>query len=183
MWAHTYGESCADPAQDRPRGNVRFPADDPRRVAHVRSIGAMPSTLTYDEPTRGVRLGDGAWGPVDRAVFDYTVGAKNVVKSWFNYRKAVPGGKKTSPLDHMHVDRWPAEWSAELTDLLSVLTRLVAAEPAQASLLERILAGPLLTTSTLAGHGVRWPRVPKDRKPRYDSPPAVEEPEPGQLSF
>ncbi len=183
VWAHTYGESCADPAQDRPRGDVRFPAGHPRRVAHLRAIGEMPSTLAYDEATREVRLGDGAWGPVDRAVFDYAVGAKNVVKSWFNYRKAVPGGKKTSPLDDMHVDRWPAEWSAELTDLLSVLTRLVAAEPAQASLLERILAGPLLATSTLAGHGVRWPQVPNDRKPRYDAPAAVDEPETGQLSF
>lgn len=83
----------------------------------------------------------------------------------------------------MHVDTWPVEWSAELTDLLSLLTRLVAVEPAQASLLERILAGPLLTTSTLAEHSVHWPRLPQDRKPRYDSSSPFDEPDTGQLSF
>lgn len=183
VWAHTYGEACADPARDRPAGNVRFPAGDPRRVRHLTSMTEMPTTLAYDEQASQVRLGDAAWGPVDRAIFDYAVGGRNVLKSWFNYRKAVPGGKKTSPLDEMHVEQWPAEWSAELTDLLSLLGRLVASEPAQASLLERILAGPLLTTTTLTEHGVRWPQLPKDRKPRYDALPAADTAEIGQMSL
>jgi hypothetical protein len=116
-----------------------------------------------------VRLGSGAWGPVRREVFDYAVGGKNVVRSWVNYRKAVPGGKKSSPLDEMHVDTWPAEWSVEFTDLLTVLTRLVDAEPAQQDLLDRVLAKPVLTMPTLAEHGVHWPTTPADRKPAFTS--------------
>lgn len=111
-----------------------------------------------------------------RAVFDYAVGAKNIVRSWVNYRKAVPGGKRSSPLDDLHVEAWPAEWSAEFTDLLTVLTRLVDAEPAQAALLDRVLAGPLLTLPTLAEHGVRWPTSTADRKPDFTAPVTEEAP-------
>lgn len=83
------------------------------------------------------------------------MGGKNVVRSWVNYRKAAPGGKRSSPLDDMHVESWPAEWSVEFTDLLTVLTRLVDAESAQQELLDRVFAGPLLTVPTLTEHGVR----------------------------
>jgi hypothetical protein len=127
----------------------------------------MPDTLGYDHGTWRVRLGTGEWGPVSRAVFDYSVGGRNIIKSWFNYRKAAPGGKKTSPLDEIHVDAWPAEWSVEFIELLSALTRLVEAESAQAELLERILNGQLLTVEGLAAVGVRWPRTTADRKPGY----------------
>lgn len=182
VWAHTYGESMADPACGRPAGDVRFPPDDERRIRNLAAVTGMPSTIGYDEESRQISLGTGTWGPVSRAVFDYAVGGKNVIRSWFNYRKAVPGGKKTSPLDHMHLDAWPGEWSAEFTDLLSVLARLVGAEAAQAALLDSILDGPLLTMTALAEHGVRWPTVAADRRPRYvtaETPPT--EPAPGQL--
>ncbi|MHA6694272.1 hypothetical protein [Homoserinimonas sp. A520] len=39
---------------------------------------------------------NGVGGPVDKAVFDYTVGGMNVILSWFKYRTMNPGGKKTS---------------------------------------------------------------------------------------
>ncbi|MBA3277431.1 MAG: hypothetical protein H0U22_01650 [Geodermatophilaceae bacterium] len=61
----------------------------------------------------------------------------------------------------MQVDSWPGEWSSEFTDLLSALTRLVAAEPAQAALLVKILDGPLLTMDTLADAACAGPLLPK----------------------
>ena len=144
--------------------------------AALDAMTEMPSTLTYDASARRLALGSATWGPVRPDVFDYTVGGKNALRSWFNYRNAMPGGKKTSPLDHMHVDSCPEAWSTELTELLSLLTRLAEHEPAQAALLDRAMAGPLLTVPTLAGHGVRWPTTAKDRKPRYDLPPAPDQP-------
>lgn len=76
----------------------------------------------------------------------------------------------------MHVDAWPAEWSVEFTDLLTLLTRLIDAEPAQQELLDRVLAGPLLTMPTLQEHGARWPTTSADRKPDYASAAAAETP-------
>lgn len=165
--AHTYGEAFADVAAGRPAGDIRFAAGDPRRVLNRAAVTAMPVSVEYDDSTGEVVLGSGRWGPVRREVFDYAVGAKNVIRSWVNYRKAVPGGKKTSPLDDVHVESWPAEWSIEFTDLLTVLTRLTDTEPAQVDLFDRVLAGPLLTMPTLAEHGVTWPMTTADRKPDF----------------
>lgn len=167
VWLHTYGSSFADDANGRPLDSVRYERGDERQPLNTAAVADMPEVLSYDAETREVRLGAGSWGPVDQSVFDYAVGGKNVIKSWFNYRKRIPGGKKTSPLDHINVEEWPTDWSVELTDLLTVLTRLVVLEPDQAELLERVMAGPLMTITELAEHGVRWPTLKADRKPRY----------------
>lgn len=140
------------------------------RILNQVAVTGMPSTVDYEPERQTVLLGTGEWRPVRPEVFDYTVGGRNVVRSWVNYRKAVPGGKKTSPLDLLHTDRWPVEWSREFTDLLTVLTRLVSLEPAQADLLERILAGPLVTSDALRDAGVRWPMRAADRRPDYSQP-------------
>jgi hypothetical protein len=129
----------------------------------------MPEEIHYDPVTKTVKLGEGEWGPVSQAVVDYAVGGRNVVKSWFNYRKKNPGGRKSSPLDDIHVKSWPSEWTIEFIDLLTVLTRLVELEPKQADLLERVLAGPIVTKEDLAARGVKWPISRKDRAPHRNA--------------
>ncbi|PYF99068.1 N-6 DNA Methylase [Georgenia satyanarayanai] len=165
VWLHTYGEMYA--GSDRPRGDVRYPPGDERQPKALTPITTMPTGATYDANRAVVVLGDGEFGPVREEVWDYAVGGKNVIKSWVNYRKAEPGGKKSSPLDHVHVDEWDPDWTTELIDLFTVLTRLVELEPEQAELLERVLAGPLLTMEELRLDGVRWPASAADRKPRH----------------
>lgn len=167
VWLHTYGAAFADKGAGRPEGNVRFAQGDPRQPQSLSPVTVMPAAIAYDAASQVLDLGDGKWGPVIPGVWEYAVGGKNVLKSWFNYRKAVPGGKKTSPLDYVHVGEWPAEWTTELIDLLTVLTRLVDLEAEQARLLDDILAGALLTMDSLATEGVRWPAAPSDRRPRY----------------
>jgi len=172
IWLHTYGESFAEKAQGRELGNIR--SDWPAEVQplSLEPVKELPIKQFYDDANRAIYFTgeggsrNGSWGPVDRAVFDYTVGGMNVVGSWFKYRKKNPGGKKTSPLDYIHVTEWPHEWTLEFTDLLTVLTRLLALEPSQKSLLDEVLAGELLTSAELAGAGVKWPVTRDDRKPR-----------------
>lgn len=172
IWLHTYAERYVDPAEGREAGNVRsdWPVD--AQPMSLEAVTTMPVKLRYDDVRRQIVFTDddgarnGAWGPVPREVFDYTVGGMNVIGSWFKYRKKNPGGKKSSPLDDIHVDEWPIEWTREFTELLTVLTRLVSLEPAQAKVLEQILAGPLVTRDELANAGVTWPQTRDDRKPR-----------------
>ena len=165
LWAQTYGQFCSGPTR-RP-DNVRYPAGDGRQPLALTPITVMPTDVTYDPERSMIVFGDGQFGPVRPEVWDYEVGGKNVIKSWVNYRKAEPGGKKTSPLDHLHVETWDADWTTEFIDLLTVLTRLVELELAQTSLLGRILDAPLLTLERLRESGVRWPSKPVDRKPRF----------------
>jgi len=168
IWLHTYGETYVGPG--RAKGSVRYPKGDPRQPLSRTPITSMPEAMTYDEARAVVALGtgtagDGEFGPVTPEVWAYAVGGKNVLKSWFNYRKKVPGGKKTSPLDYIHVDTWDADWTTEFIDLLTVLSRLVELEPAQADLLARVVAGPVATMEGLREAGVRWPTTPADRRP------------------
>ena len=156
---------------------MRYPHGDARQPLSLTPITAMPEVMTYDPARAVVALGDGEFGPVTPQVWAYAVGGKNVLKSWFNYRKKVPGGKKTSPLDYIHVEVWDPDWTTEFIDLLTVLTRLVELEPAQADLLERILAGSLLTMDDLRVAGVRWPTKPADRRPHRGFELATRDPD------
>lgn len=182
IWLQTYGESFVDKAEGRELGNVRAGWPAAAQPLALEPVKELPVKHFYDDASHVIYFTgeggsrDGAWGPIDKAVFDYTVGGMNVVGSWFKYRKKNPGGKKTSPLDHIHVTEWPHEWTLEFTELLTVLTRLVALEPSQKSLLEEIMASDLLSVTDLADAGVQWPETRDDRKPRRVAKETAEQP-------
>jgi hypothetical protein len=167
LWASTYGDRCADPALGRPAGDVRYPGGDERQVRYLTPIGSrVPERLAYDEATRTLHVGAGSFAPVPDVVWAYDVGGMKVVNKWFGYRKAAPSSKRTSPLDDIHAERWPHEWTRELVDLLSVLRRLTDLEPAQGELLGEILAGPVITEAELVAAGV-LPVAAAARKARH----------------
>lgn len=151
LWLHTYGERFADPAAGRPPGDV--PPGRARVLAAVPPT-PMPERPRYDPGARVVRVGEGTVGPVAPEVGRYEVSGMRVVDHWLAYRRRVPAGKKSSPLDGVVAESWPAAWTTELLELLWVLERLVALEPRQADLLGRIAAGPLVTVADLTAAGV-----------------------------
>ncbi len=165
LWISTFGNRCT--GSNRPAGDIRYPAGDPRQPLMTKATTTFPEAISYDATRQVVVLGDGEFGPVSPGVWLYEVAGKQVLTSWFKYRQAMPGGKKTSDLDRVHLDDWPARWSVDLIDLLTVLTRLVELRPAQSELLERVLEGPLLTSADLTRAGVSWPRSDADRKVRH----------------
>jgi len=126
----------------------------------------MPDTMTYDPARETIIIGTGEVSPVALEVWDYTVGGRRVVKSWFDYRKAEPGGRKSSPLDVVNPRSWPSSWTTDLLDLLTVLDRLTRLEAVQGHLLREVLDGGLLTRSALTTAGVAWPSTKADRQPR-----------------
>ncbi|MFJ9869834.1 type ISP restriction/modification enzyme [Streptomyces sp. NPDC101165] len=165
LWASTYGERYADPEDGRPAGDILFPSGDERRIRYDQHIGAeVPAEIRYAEMTGTLHLGGGHVSPVPADVWNYDVGGMQIIKKWFGYRKANPNSRKTSPLDELHVESWPADWSRDLIELLSVLRRLVDLAPAQQDLLGRVLAAPTITAVDLEMVGI-LPVPDKARKP------------------
>jgi hypothetical protein len=168
LWASTYGERYVDPAENRPAEGIEFTQGDTRQIRYLTHVGsAVPDTLRHDSDTKMLYVGQGAFAPVPEAVWTFSVGGMQVLRKWFGYRKASPNSKKTSPLDDIHVDSWPSEWTTELIELLSVLRRLVDLMPAQRDLLADVLAGPAVTEDELKTAGV-LPVKAAARKARHD---------------
>ncbi|WP_149140680.1 type ISP restriction/modification enzyme [Gemmobacter caeruleus] len=163
IWLHTYGERFADPASGRPAAPPRMPKGQGPTIPVGGTIpGApnpLPDTMHHDPSTGRLHVGEGFIENVSTAVAEYQVSGRNVLRQWFSYRKAdrtrpVIGDRRPpSALDKIQPDHWLPEYTEDLLNLLHVLGRLVALEPAQATLLGEICAGPLLTEASLAGAG------------------------------
>ena len=170
IWATTFGVAFAN-TPERPYGNVTFNPNDVRRVQNLTSVGSsMPDVISYNADDQIINVGSGSFGPVPERVWSYDVGGVNIVRHWFDYRKAKPGGKKTSPLDDMHVSVWPLDWVAEFIEILSALRRVTDLESTQAKILEDILDGPIFSMTELENEGVAFPQQGKDRRPRLALP-------------
>jgi hypothetical protein len=89
----------------------------------------------------------------------YEVSGKQVLWHWFSYRRLdrsrpiIGDRRPPSPLDSIQPKSWLPEYTTDLLDLLHVLGRLIALEPAQADLLNRICASPLLGADELSSAG------------------------------
>ena len=138
LWLHTYGERFA-PAGEKagsvPRGNVqciRILSDSP---------GRYPEKFFYDDVTRTLHVGEGAFAPVSPEVYAFEVSGLKVVQSWLKYRMKKGAGRKSSPLDDIRPESWTGQFTTELLELLWVLEKTVEGYPAQEALLEAIVEG------------------------------------------
>jgi hypothetical protein len=110
----------------------------------------MPDEIEYDEARRRLLIGKGFIEKVSPAVWNYEVSGKRVLTQWFSYRKKtrerpIIGDRRApSRLGEIQPDRWLAEYTTELLNVLNVLALLVELEPEQAKLLEEICAGRTL---------------------------------------
>jgi hypothetical protein len=109
----------------------------------------LPQRYAYDLARQGLRVGTGEFAPVAATVWNFEVSGLKVVQSWLGYRMRLRKDRKSSPLDDIAPAAWPAEYTTELLALLHLLEETLAGYAAQAELLERILAGPLLTGAAL----------------------------------
>jgi len=115
--------------------------------------------MDYDPAARRLRIGRGFIDNVPLEVWSYEVSGKNVLRQWFSYRKrdrtrpVIGDRRPPSALDRIQPDHWLPEYTDDLLNLLHVLGRLVALEPAQAALLEDVCGGPLLSATALADAG------------------------------
>lgn len=163
IWLHCYGERLADPAKGRPAGVPRLP---PAERPIIPSGGAipgapepLPDVIEYDASEKRLHVGKGYIDNVPKAVWEYEVSGKNILRQWFSYRRRnrsrpLIGDKRPpSPLDSVQPDHWLPEYTTDLIDLLNVLALVVKLEPKQKDQLDRVLAGPLLDRDTLDAAG------------------------------
>ena len=163
IWLHCFGERFADPSAERPSGAPRMPEGErpviPKSGAIPTDPDRFPDRIEYDASARRLRVGDGYIDNVPRAVWEYGVSGKQVLGQWFSYRRLdrsrpiIGNRRPPSPLENIQPDRWLAEYTTELMNVLHVLGRLVALEPRQDDLLKRICDGPLLSGDDLRASG------------------------------
>jgi Type ISP C-terminal specificity domain len=159
IWLFTFGERFADPRQDRPPQPPRLPRGEAPRIPADGVVpqdpDLMPDTLDYDEPNRRLLIGQGYVERVTPGMWGYEVSGKQVLRHWFSYRKRnrerpIIGDRRTpSKLGDIQPDHWLAEYTSELINVLNVIGLLIKLEPSQAELLERICAGPTITSDEL----------------------------------
>ena len=163
IWLHTYGERFVDPAAGRPKGPPRLPKETapsiPAKGAIPGAPEPLPDTMDYDPAARRLKIGKGFVENVTPQMWTYEVSGKQVLWHWFSYRRRdrtrpIIGDRRSpSPLDKIQPDHWLPEYTTDLLDLLNVLGRLIALEPKQADLLERICAGKLRKVDELREAG------------------------------
>jgi hypothetical protein len=163
IWLHTFGERYPDPSSGRPAGAPRMLKGAgpliPRDGAIPSDPDRMPERIDYDAAKRRLLVGEGFIDNVSPQVWQYEVSGKQVLVHWFSYRKkdrtrpVIGERRPPSPLEKIQSDRWLADYTTELLNVLHVLGRLVAIEPRQADLLTRICTGPLVSAATLRTAG------------------------------
>ena len=160
IWLHTFGERYTDPARGRPHSSPRMEKGTGPKIPASGAIPAtpddMPDSIAYDDgPPGALLVGKGRIENVPRAVWDYEVSGKQVLTQWFSYRKKsrerpiIGDRRPPSPLGDIQPDRWPAEYTTELINVLHVLGRLVKLEPSQDDLLKTICTGDLIDQSAI----------------------------------
>ncbi len=160
LFLHTYGERF----NGRRRKTGPVPAGKARCAEAISDKPAdYPEAFEYLGGSRTLRVGTGAIAPVEPAVWGFAVSGLQVVKSWLGYRMKHRKGKKSSPLDDLHPERWTGEFTDELLRLLWILEHTLAMQPELGELLEAVCAGRLLPAPEL-------PAVPPAmrRPPRAD---------------
>jgi len=146
VWLHTYGERFTPEAEEQgglPTGDARC------TVAVPSDADGYPENFEYDQAKKRLIVGDGVFEPVEPSVWEFNVSGLQVVKSWLSYRMKDGAGRRSSALDDIRPEKWPASFSEELCRLLWIIEHTVALEPEAADLLADIVDGPVFTAGEL----------------------------------
>lgn len=146
IWLHTYGERFVPSGEKY--GEIP-PGEAKCTVAVPTEKDRYPETFEYEEEAQRLRVGDGVFEPVSPEVWNFSVSGLQVVRSWLSYRMKEGAGKRSSPLDDIRPEKWPADFTEELCCLLWILEQTVALAPQLSELLDKIVEGPVFAADEL----------------------------------
>ena len=163
IWLHTYGERFVDAAAGRPKGPPRLPKESAPSIPAKGAIPGARSRCPTPWITTRQRAGSRSaralsrtsrrrCGPM-KSPASRCYGIGSAIAAAIARRPIIGDRRPPSPLDKIQPDHWLPEYTSDLLDLLHVLGRLIALEPRQADLLERICAGKLRKADELREAG------------------------------
>lgn len=146
IWLHTFGERLV-PAGKR-LGEVTQ-----GRARSIRGVSTKPDKypddFSFESTPQLLRVGDGEYGPVSEAVWNFSVSGFPVLYSWLNYRMKSGAGKTSSPLDDIRPERWTGEMEQELLEVIWVLEATINMYSGLEALFRSIIQAPTFATSEL----------------------------------
>jgi Type ISP C-terminal specificity domain len=173
LWLHTYGERYRDSGTGAPAGGIQKDTGQGASATGISGTArntkpvpggpeGYPESFSHDGNT--LHVGAGEFAPVSSAVFNFEVSGLKVVQSWLGYRMKAGKGKKSSPLDDIRPEKWTAQFTTELLELLWVLAATLESYPKQAAILDWVLAGPLFRADELPAVPAEMRKPPKQAK-------------------
>lgn len=153
LWLQSFGTRYDDASAGRPK----LPGG--RRPFVRERVGGWPEELSYDPESESLLLGDGRLAPVAASAWEFRAGGEPVLAGWFGRRMPDPEARPGS-LEALGLGGWPQEYTAELVELVTVLTLLAELRPALAELRH----GPWIGAAALEAAGV-LPVPSRTRRP------------------
>jgi hypothetical protein len=145
LWLHTYGERFAAEL-----GPLRMPGG--RRPFVRERVTGLPDALDHDAEDDSLLIGTGRLSPVARSAWEFHAAGEPVLSRWFTERCADPEAR-SGTLEALGLTGWPQQYTADLVDLVTVLTQLAELRPSLADLTTRAADGGI-TTDDLSAVGV-----------------------------
>lgn len=146
IWLHTFGERFVPSGHTAgaiPKGRAEAIEPVPQEAERY------PEGHWYEEETETLHVGEGTFGPVSRAVREFSISGFDVIGSWLDYRMKEGAGRRSSDLDKIRPSTWPAEFNEELLKVIWILERTVELGPQLDRLLAEIVAGRVFLADEL----------------------------------
>ena len=139
----------------------RSPLGSAQPYIVLATADAYPERYDYNEIRQTLWVGAGRFAPVSPEVWEFSVSGLQVADRWLAYRMRDGAGRKSSPLDDIRPQRWTAQFTHELLELLWVLEATLAQHPQLEQLLADAIAGPTFTAADLPQPSAQERQAPK----------------------
>jgi predicted helicase len=156
---HTFGEGMV------PSGGTRglMPTGAAKCVKGISGDeDKYPNEFSYDEATQSLLVGDGVFGPLGAAVWEYEISGFKPVQSWLGYRMLERTGRSSSSLDKKRPRSWTVEMTDELLQVLWTVERSLSMAPELCANLDFIIQSPLFSATELPEPGAAEQEAPSD---------------------